>query len=407
MRDGKLYTKLVMLLLAAGLFTYFGVYIIDSLYNPFSTTIAYSYTMNDSVEVEGILIRDEYLLAEQSGIVESLRREGERVGTGQSVALVHRDAQAQSDQAALDALTDEISVLAQVLSTSADVLSASNQDEAILQSVIALRKSAATQSLSQLDDQVVDLKSNVLQRDYAYSGTLTQAEILDRLTVLQAEKTSLSATTSGSTTVYAPFSGLYSSYIDGFESLLSPSTMDSLTEATLQQYLSYSPQTSSNRAGKLILGDGWYLALSVPQEAISGLRTGDSLTVRFGGEFSQDVTMTITQIGDDEGSDSRLLILYSDRYASDTTLLRQTTVELVYDSYTGLRIPKESLRMQDGVLGVYAITAGRAEFRTVNILVEGGDFYVVEAAEPGKDVLRAGDEIVVYGTDLYDGKQLN
>ncbi len=416
MKQGKLYTSMVMALLALAIAIYFGVYFVDTLYNPFSTTIAYTYTMNDSVEVEGIIIRDEYLLGEQTGIVESVRREGERVGAGQSVALVHRDQQAQTNQAELDEVTSEIAVIRQVLQEDADILSATNQDDAILASVISLRQSAASQSYSQLDSQVVELKSQVIQRDYAYSGTLSRSTLVARLTQLVAEETTLSSLTSTATsTVYAPVAGLYSTNVDGFEGVLTPSSIDDMTLSQLNGYLTQTPQTDSTVVGKLILGTGWYLAVSIPEDATKGIQIGDTLTVRFGGEFSQDVSMEVVKLSSGEEGDC-LMVLYSDRYASDTTLLRQTTVELVYGSDTGIRVPKESLRMDTKTdsegnvtqtVGVYTNTAGRAEFHAITILAEGQDFYVVEDATGGKDALRAGDEVIVYATDLFDGKQLS
>ncbi len=416
MKQGKLYTTLVMVLLALGLCAYFGFHLLDTMLNPFSTTIAYRYTVSDSVEVDGMLLREEFLLPEQSGIVESVRREGERVGTGQAVALVHRDSAAQANQALLDDLGNEIDVLLQVLRGEADVLSAAHQDEAILKAVVALRQSTATQSLSGLSDSVVELKSEVLRRDYAYSGTLSQQTLTTRLTQLHSEYTALETLSSAATkTIYAPFSGLYSSNLDGFESVLTPDTMLTLTESDLQRYLSQSPQDMGNMAGKLILGSGWYLALSVPTSAMEDLKIGDKLTVRFGGEFSQDVSMKVTRLGE-ETEGNRLLILFSDRYTSDTTLLRQTSVELIYGTNTGIRVPKEALRMisttdKEGVttqtIGIYTITAGRAEFRPIDISGEGQDFYVVKASDGSREPLREGDRIVVHATDLYDGKHLD
>ena len=44
------------------------------------------------------------------------------------------------------------------------------------------------------------------------------------------------------------------------------------------------------------------------------------------------------------------------------------------------------------------------EFKPVEILAEGSDFYVVRPAREGSRALRSGDEIVVQGTELYDGK---
>ena len=54
--------------------------------------------------------------------------------------------------------------------------------------------------------------------------------------------------------------------------------------------------------------------------------------------------------------------------------------------------------------GVYAVVAGQMEFKPVNILAEGSDFYVVQPAQESSRALRSGDEIVVQGTELYDGK---
>ncbi len=415
MKDGKLFTNLVMVLLAIGLAIYFGAYIIDTLYNPFSTTIAYTYTVRDSVEVEGVVIRDEYVLNEQTGIVEASRREGERVSAGGVVALVHRDADAQADQAALNTLENEISVLTQVLSADLDVLSAARHDEDILSSIIALRGGAATQSLSSLDEEVVRLKSLVIQRDYAYGTDLTQTELTLRLNELVAEQKILSAQTGSATnSVYAPMTGLYSANVDGYESIFTVDGLSELTQEGLDSLLIQTPATVGNVAGKLILGSGWYLALSVPYEATTDLRTGDTLSVAFGGEFATEISMTITQLGDEVEGD-RLVVLYTDRYMEDTTLLRQTSVELIYDSNTGIRVPKAALRMVSSTdsegnvtqtVGVYTIVAGNAEFQPITVLAESEDFYVVASVKTGSAALRTGDEIIVYATDLYDGKQV-
>ncbi len=425
MKQGNLFTSTVMLLLAVGLTVYFGAYIIDGLYNPFDTTVAYTYTLVESVEVEGVVVRDELVLPQQTGIVESSRREGERVGAGQVVALVHRDADAQADQAALDQLEQQIEVLVQVLDADLDVLSAARHDESILQSMISLRDSAAAQSLSALSDQVVSLKSLVLQRDYAYGDGLSQTDLTLRLNELVTEQKALASTTGFATqAVYAPSSGLYSADVDGYESIFTVDGLSTLTvEAMEEAWEQGGDPVDDNLAGKLILGNGWYLALSVPQEALESISLGNSITIGFGGEFAKEIDMTVTRIGE-ETEGNRLLVLYTDSYMGDTTLLRQTTVELIYQSTTGLRIPKTALRFlvkeveveEQGkdekeyittqTLGVYIVMAGNAEFQSVTLLAEGSDYYVVESATPGQRPLRAGDEIIAYGTDLYDGKKI-
>ena len=109
----------------------------------------------------------------------------------------------------------------------------------------------------------------------------------------------------------------------------------------------------------------------------------------------------------------------SNRYLTLTTLLRHQTVELIFDSWSGLRVPKEALRLvkfpaqgtEEGSgsqapeekMGVYALTNGRSEFKEAEIIHEGGDYYVVRPVGSGRKVLRAGDTVITHGTGLQDG----
>lgn len=96
MKQGQSVITLVMVLIAGALAIYFGYYVFDTLNDPFTTTLAYSYTVNDSVEADGLLVREEKALSGQAGILDVTRTEGEKVGVGQTVALIYRDSQAQA-----------------------------------------------------------------------------------------------------------------------------------------------------------------------------------------------------------------------------------------------------------------------------------------------------------------------
>ena len=97
MKQGKPVITFVILVLAAALAIYLGFYAFDALNEPFTTTLAYQYTARDSAEASGLLVREEQVLTAQSGIVDVTRSEGEKVGVGQTVALIYRDSQAQAD----------------------------------------------------------------------------------------------------------------------------------------------------------------------------------------------------------------------------------------------------------------------------------------------------------------------
>jgi hypothetical protein len=177
--------------------------------------------------------------------------------------------------------------------------------------------------------------------------------------------------------------------------------------------------TATSSPGKLILGTRWYFAAAVPNETADRLKEGETVLLRFTGDFNQDVDMLVEQLGATE-NDTTLVVFSSDRYLNQTTLLRCLRAELIFEDYTGLRIPKESLRMlkesvedssssqttESTRLGVYAVVSGRSEFKEVTVVIEGSDYYVVLPADTGRKILRAGDEIITRGTGIYDGQLL-
>lgn len=128
----------------------------------------------------------------------------------------------------------------------------------------------------------------------------------------------------------------------------------------------------------------------------------------------------------DEAADGAcLVILSSTRNLADTSMLRKQTVDIVFNSLDGIRVPKKAVRTENRavtdpetgetttkqVIGVYVLTAAQAEFKAVEILADDGDYYLVQAVLPDvptdnqlKTAFRAGDQVIVSSDELYDGK---
>ena len=419
MKQGKSFTTFVIIALAVVLAVYLGFYALRAFQDPYGTTLVYLYTVNDSVEADGLIVRREQVLPAQSGIVEITRAEGERVGVGQEVALVYQNSQAQSNQEQLDALELEIDLLEYAISQSGGVDSAARLDEDILQALVNLRAACALGDYTDLEEQVLEIKSDVLKRGYTYGDGLTSADLSAQLQDLRNQRSALqqqSAFTTGRVT--APQSGTFSNLVDGYESLLTPESVFQLTPSSLAELID-NPPAADSALGKLITSSRWYFAASLPGEAADGLSQGGVAPLRFTGEFSRDVAVTVEQIGPAEGGQT-LVVFSSDRYLSQITLLRHQTAELIFESWSGLRIPTAALRLlqeeqtdeetgqvtQTTRLGVYALVAGRVTFKEVEVLTEGEDYYVVRPVGTGRDALRAGEEIITRGLDLQDGQLL-
>ena len=92
----------------------------------------------------------------------------------------------------------------------------------------------------------------------------------------------------------------------------------------------------------------------------------------------------------------------------NTLALRRQSAELVKTEYTGIRIPKSAVRVDEaGATFVYTETGLRAERKDIEILYETGEFYIVAINTVDDGALRAGDSVIVSGKDLYDGKVVN
>lgn len=418
MKQGKPIITFAILVFAAVVAIYLGYYMANSFHEPYQYTQIYSYTAYDSAMAEGLVVRQARVLPGQSGILEITRAEGEKVGAGQQIALVYRDSQAQADQFQIEELQMEIELLENAIQ-GGDVESAARLDEDVLEAVVALRSSYTQGDYTHLRDQVMAVKSGVLKRGYTYGEGLTSADLSARLQELNSQLTVLTRQSARATTrITAPEPGIFSSLVDGYESQLTPDSVTQLTPSALQSLIDNPAGEDSGSLGKLITSDTWYFAANLPREAAERLQEGGSALLRFSGELNRDVEMMVDQVGATEG-DATLVVFSCNRYLTLTTLLRHQTAELIFESWEGLRIPKEALRLveftqqpEEGSsalpttetkTGVYSFVNGRSEFREVRVVHEGSDYYVVRPVGADWKILRSGDMVITEGTGLQDG----
>ena len=171
MKQGTVVTRAVMIVLFVGLLLYFGIYALRSLRDPFTTTYAYSYTVDDGVEASGLLVREETVLPERSGIVSLTAGEGEKVGKGQTVAVIYGSAAAQDRAEQIRALELEIEQLEFALTGASGGSGSARLDEDIADSIIALRSSAVNSDLTDLEDQ-----TGLIKRFHAMQKQLQEIE---------------------------------------------------------------------------------------------------------------------------------------------------------------------------------------------------------------------------------------
>lgn len=429
MKQSTLITKIVMFVLLAAVVLYLAISAVQSFIDPFSTTVAYQDVLNDAVEVTGFVVREEQALSGGSGIMDILPDEGERVAAGETVAVLYQSQEALDRKKQLQALKLELEQLEYALSSGGNLSDAAKLEQQIISSILTLRANLSRGDLSSLESDTLTLRTQVLQRDFAYSASIDSASVLtDSIAEREAQIAVLENQISTATTsIRAPRSGLFSGRSDGLEAVLTPALLENISASELA---ALPAGTESEEAvGKLITGDKWYFAAVVEPADAKRLRVGDTVTVAFSRDYTGEASMTVDRIGREENGGC-VLVLSADRGLKEITLLREQTVNLIFKHYVGIRIPKSALRMETvsvtnpetdaktetQVLGVYSVTGAQAQFKPVKIVREGSDYYLVSpdaesaffqplsSGEARMRTLRAGDEVIVTAADLYDGK---
>ncbi len=423
MKQGTVITRIMIVLMFFMVCAYLLFSVLRSLDDRTYTVTTYAHTVDDAVEATGLLIRAETVVTGQTAaIVDVLPDQGEKVRAGAAVAYLYQDESALDRRRELRTLTLEQEQLKYALQGQ-DGTDASRLDQSIVDAMVGLRTSAAYGDLTSLEEQSLSFKSLVIRHGYASDAGVD--ELSAAITALDAQIQALqSASALDTTTVYAPCSGTFSAMADGYESTLYPDMLESLTAASFKQLMAQDPTAPAGAVGKLITNSKWYLATTVSPEVAERLVVGRSVTVRFSRDWSGEVSMKIERV--DEAADGAcLVILSSTRNLADTSMLRKQTVDIVFNSLDGIRVPKKAVRTENRavtdpetgetttkqVIGVYVLTAAQAEFKAVEILADDGDYYLVQAVLPDvptdnqlKTAFRAGDQVIVSSDELYDGK---
>ena len=412
MKNSSLGMKILMAAVTLGVLAYFGFQAVRYFDDPLTTTLAYTYQVEEKTTLSGYVVREEQVLPDDDGLLRLQRSEGERISKGGLVATAYADQASLDRQNEIDDLEARIGQLeyAQEAALGADV--SMKLDDQILRDLLAVRSALAADRLAEAGEQGRELRSLVLKRDYTDTDT---EDLASQIEALEAQlKTLKSQAASSTRRITAPLSGLYSAVVDGYETVLTPEMLKDLTPSALK---GIKPDEGvRSRVGKLILGDSWYYTAVMDAQEAEELEESGSLSLRFSKSADRDLAVTVDTIGPEENGKAAVTFRGT-TYLQELTMLRQQSAEIIRRSVSGIRVPTEALRAEKVAVdkegnrtvtegtGVYCVVGMEARFKPVKVLYSGDGFVLVRAdTETEKIRLRDGDEIIITANDLYDGK---
>ena len=392
-KQGEFYLKLTSILLAALL----AVFVLCSIFlrsgEDYQTLKPVYCEVGDGVTVSGFVVRSEELLVSSKPFPTAALSEGQRVSGGQTVAYgcaSEEIARLQRELLAVQAQREQLRFAAEG-TTDYDA-----SDASIAAGIIRLSSQTASQSFPRMRAAAAALSPYILQRSLpSNDAARTQA----RLANLDEQAADLQAQIEGGVVPIAVSqAGYYSLVTDGFEGVLTPELLETLSLADLRGIESRRAAVPERTIGRLIFGQKWYLVCELPADAAERCAEGDTLVLRVEGQELRSLPVTVERL--DQSKDGAVLVVSCAERMQDVTALREVAAELSFRTYEGLRLPQKAVRTEDGETGVYVLVGAKARWKPVEILFSYGDFCVIRQEEDG---LRADDSVILTNKEIRDG----
>lgn len=377
----------------------------NSLYNPVKTVSAIHMTTNDSIEVEGFVVREERVLdAVASGVVEMQVEEGERAAKGDAVAYVYANQDELERVHSRKELNARITRLKNLMNQGNEVVDLNTVDNSIVRLSEEMIDYYSNGDFTRIPELVEQLKDKTLSREYVYRD---RAELEGVIKQLESERDAIDKV-SAQRAIYASNPGYYSSQSDGYESVLTCGKVSELTPTKYKEIEKSDVESTQNDGtlGKIITEFYWDFVTMVDQEAADRMQVGKNVRISFDSPQYPEVDARVQWKSESE--DGRVVVaLRADEYISEFTVARKLRASIVIKTYEGLKVPREALRVnEEGVQGVYCLIDSQVKFKEVNPIFEKDSYYIVSYDSTDTKGLLLFDEIVIAAKELEDRKMV-
>jgi hypothetical protein len=391
--------RIISLVFCVFIIFFMGSHLVSFFNNPLQTVTAVLAKTTESLPVTGVVSRDESVFSLPPGFIELTASEGERVSAGQTLAISFQSESARQNSQNLAAKTEERDLLNYIAGFGGIASDRTMLDAEVRLRAASFLANASQGSTASLPRQAADIKALLFHQSNSNEGT---AILLPRIQSLNEDISVLSGSLSGSSTALrAEEPGLFSALTDGLEYVWSPDAVRRISVSDFNSLNGLRSQPSDGLSGRLIQGWSWRLICLQP--AYQAQTLGPEAFIRFSNGFSHRFTVEYVS---PEDNGVCAVVLFSDSFINRVISERRMQGELILQEYEGVRIPWEGLRIDGDTHFVYCMLRGQVVRKDVTLYseLERDNYYLAEYHPWDRNALRPGDEIIIAGKDLSDGK---
>lgn len=346
------------------------------------------------------IVRDESVYyATTAGTVYNISAEGNRVPRDTAVASIYDGNVDTAVLREIRTIDNKINRLKkrEAVSTlySDDAVSVESDIAGKMSSIYELAQSDSVEEIHEYREDINTLRSG---------GT---PSISEKIAALENERTALEGGLSaGKADVYSSRTGIFSSYIDGLESVLSP---DRIAEYDAKYLMGLQTQPNKYANGtKVEVGDPvckimnnhvWYVLGIADKDRATLIEENKRVTVRFSNLSGSEAKGTITYISEPDEEGTKIFMIEVQSYLESAFSYRNIDADVIFDEYSGYKIPNEALRTGETINSYYVYASkGSDEYKCdVDVLYTdiAGGFSIIQSAENAQNSLGDMERLIV------------
>ncbi|HIS78248.1 MAG TPA: secretion protein HlyD [Candidatus Caccousia stercoris] len=428
--NSPLIRRLAAFCVAFLLLFYIGYQVYNANYTSVKTEVAVYVQADDPgtaeiVQATGTAVRKESVIQQQTnGVITYVVEDGGKVSKGGTVAELYATEQDAAAQKQIETLNLQISQLQRLSSPGSTY--AVDQDsltKQISQKLIALLQTSASGEYDSLDEPREDLLYVLNERQIV---TNKVANFNDRIASLTQQRDALTANRQVLGTITAPSAGTFISEVDGYESVFDYSSILTITPEQYQEKLQTQVSPPADAVGKICGEFKWYFVCVVSAEDAMKFIEGNAVSLSFPFATSGSVTAVVRAVNQESIESQAAVVLECSTMNEELARLRTETCAVSVTEYSGIRVSQKAVHFaevtrtvenEDGeettetreVKGVYVMHGSEIVFRQIVPLYSTSTYVICDPNPDPEELMTSEtvqlyDEIVVEGTDLYDGK---
>ena len=420
------------LVLALLVLLYVGYQAYQATHKTIQTETAMYGQVSDVLQAQGFVIRDETVIDENvDGVLSYQVADGTRVAANGVIADVFSTESDATAQREIDQLNGEIENL-ESLSKPSDyfVANPSMLGEQIYSAIGQISQGVNENDFSDISTWKENLLTALARRRLVI-GEASAEDYSQRISELEGQRDALTSQAGSSIgTIQAPEAGYFISSVDGLENVVNIEEVEDLTVAQVEELLKKKGSEESGAIGKICGEFHWYVACVFEENDMVHLEDVTNVTLDIPFASAEQIPATVVAKNYDSETGKTAVIFQCSYIDSDIASVRNEAIQVTVATYSGVLVNERALRFEDveytttdedgntvtqvqkNVRGVYILYGGQLEFVQVftDHSVNGYAICKTELSSEEREALVTNstiqlyDQVVVEGTDLYDGK---